>query len=213
MADRRCQLCSATVSRVHDDGRRRFFHCGQCDLVFVPRQWHPSADAQKLRYEQHRNTIEDAGYVEMLGRSVSLLKEHGRDVRRVLDYGCGPTPVLVELLTRAGYEAVGYDPLFAAGADLPGPFDAVMCIETLEHFAEPRDELARIVGLLRPGGYLVIQTLFHPGPDRLADWWYARDATHVAFYSPRTLDWISGEFGLTLLHCDGKRIAVLQAAG
>jgi cyclopropane fatty-acyl-phospholipid synthase-like methyltransferase len=146
----------------------------------------------------------------MLNRPMEMLRQYGSGVGRVLDYGSGPAPVLVELLRQAGYDAAGYDPIFAAGTDITGPFDAVVAVETFEHFAEPRRELERIAGLLRPGGLLIIITLLHNGPAAMRDWWYARDATHVAFYSTATLAWIAGAFGFELVQCDNERLAVLR---
>ena len=146
----------------------------------------------------------------MLEGPIALLREHGPAARRVLDYGCGPCPVLVDLLRRAGYDAVGYDPLFAPDADLSRPFDTVISVETFEHFANPRAELHRIASLLRPGGHLIITTLFHHGPAGIPNWWYARDKTHVSFYSPATLRWICEHFSFTTLYCDDKNLAILR---
>lgn len=149
----------------------------------------------------------------MLERPLHLLREHGDDVHRVLDYGCGPGPVLVKLLRRAGYESVGYDPNFAPDADLmTGSFDAVISTETFEHFAEPAKDVARIIDLLRPGGYLCVMTLFHPGAEKVKDWWYARDPTHVSFYTRKTMEWICSAFGLSLLSCDEKNLTLMRRA-
>lgn len=148
--------------------------------------------------------------MEMLNRPIALLRRYAGDARRVLDYGSGPALVLLELLRRAGYEAAGYDPLFNSGADGPQPFDVVVSIETFEHFAEPHRELEQIRGLLRPGGHLTVMTLLYGGPAAIRDWWYARDATHVAYYSAGPLDWIVGELGFELLYCDKERMAVLR---
>jgi SAM-dependent methyltransferase len=207
-----CPLCGAGTTVIHQDRRRRFVHCAACDLISVPRACHLAPELQRERYTRHHNSPEDAGYVAMLNRPIALLQQFAADARRVLDYGSGPAPVLVELLRRAGYEAAGYDPFFAGDADLSPPFDAVVSIETFEHFAEPGRELENIRRLLRPGGCLVVMTLFHPDPAGLEDWWYARDATHVAFYSPRTLDWIAGRFGFDLLYCDNERLAALRTS-
>jgi len=148
----------------------------------------------------------------MLERPVRLLHEHGRDVHRVLDYGCGPGPVLVELLCRAGYDAVGYDPNFAPDTDLAHPFDAVISTETFEHLTQPKKDIARIVELIRPGGYLCVMTSFHPGPEKIEDWWYVRDPTHVSFYSRKAMAWICGAFGLSLLSCDEKNLTLMRRA-
>lgn len=159
---------------------------------------------------QHNNSLANAGYVQMLMQPIRALERHGTEVHRVLDYGCGPSPVLVELLTQAGYESVGYDPFFFNRADLSRPFDAVVSVETFEHFQDARRELTRITGLIRPGGYLAIATRFHQGPESMHDWWYTRDATHVSFYSDRTLDWMCGEFEMEVLERDSERLALLR---
>ncbi len=41
-----------------------------------------------------------------------------------------------------------------------GSFDAIMCIEVLEHIPYPVDALHELVRLLRPGGYLVVTAPF-----------------------------------------------------
>ncbi len=229
MDHQQCGLCGSPAVMLPPAQSGLFLHCRDCDLVFAPRSRHLPVDQQKARYLRHQNTIDQPGYVEMLNRSITLLQQYAGDVRRVLDYGCGPAPVLVELLERAGYDAIGYDPLFfpgtisgaiAAGRTAGAPaqghptppqtFDAVVSVETFEHFADPRRELQRIVSLLRPDGYLLIMTRFHSGPDSIIDSWYARDPTHVAFYSARTLKWISTRFPLAVLHHDDESLALLQ---
>lgn len=205
-----CRLCGYAVTPATRSEGRDFYHCQHCDLLFVPEGQHLSQSAARDRYALHRNTIDNEGYVAMLERPVCLLREHGHGVHRVLDYGCGPGPVLVELLRRAGYEAIGYDPHFAPDADLTRPFDAVTSTETFEHFAEPEKDIARIVKLLRPGGYLCVMTLFHPGPEKVEGWWYARDPTHVSFYTRKTLEWVCDAFGLFMLTCDEKNLTLMQ---
>jgi len=175
----------------------------------VPRRWHLSHEEQRARYLLHENTIDNAGYVERFNRFIALLRENAPPVRLVLDYGCGPAPIFVELLRRAGYDAVGYDPFFAPDADLSHPFDAVVSIETFEHFSDPKAELTHIASLLWPGGRLAIMTMFHKGAETLKDWWYIRDPTHVAFYSPATFRFICSNYGFHPLLIDNDHIAIL----
>jgi 2-polyprenyl-3-methyl-5-hydroxy-6-metoxy-1,4-benzoquinol methylase len=106
---------------------------------------------------------------------------------RVADLGCGSGSLSVllaeegydvsgldlsdEMLTvaRAKAEGAGVDVVFtqgdAASPDLePGTFDAVLCRHVLWALPDPSAALARWVGLLRPGGRLVlVEGRWHTG--------------------------------------------------
>lgn len=206
-----CPLCNASAGLTRVRGARRLVHCPACDLVFVPAQDHVGAAEERRRYALHQNTPGNAGYVAMLERFCNLVSMHCPGVERVLDYGCGPGPVLVELLRRRGYRAAGYDPHFAPETDLSRAFDAVVSTETFEHFARPRREIERIRKLIRAGGYLAVMSQFHGGREGMADWWYARDSTHVAFYSHGTIRWICEAFRFDTVYLDEKSVAILRA--
>ena len=102
---------------------------------------------------------------------------------RVLDLGCGGG-ILTEALAAAGADVLGID---AAGeqveiarlharengsgahyrhvdsADLarevPGTFDAICCMEMLEHVPAPEEILVACATLLKPGGQLFLSTI------------------------------------------------------
>jgi SAM-dependent methyltransferase len=141
---------------------------------------------------------------------IRLLRTHAPKAQRVLDYGCGPAAVFVELLRAAGFEAEGYDPMFAADTALCPPYDAVVSVETVEHFAAPRDEFESMCRLLRPSGCLLLQTQWHRGQQTPPDWWYLRDETHVSIYSPATFDYIARNWGLSVLVRDEPGIIAYQ---
>ena len=102
---------------------------------------------------------------------------------RVLDVGCGGG-LLAEALAQAGAAVTGIDlapgmievaRLHAAAARLaidyrvadaqelaaaaPGSFDAVTCMEMLEHVPDPPAMVATLGALVRPGGALFVSTL------------------------------------------------------
>jgi hypothetical protein len=189
---------------------RPLHECPHCGLRFVPATAHLSPDQEAARYRLHQNSLNDAGYVRFLGTAVESVRKHVPAGGRLLDYGSGPAPVLAELLTREQYRVAVYDCFFAPDTDLSQPFDAVVSTETFEHFREPRAELNRITGLLRPGGVLVVMTaLWKPGCD-FARWHYANDATHIVFYSLETFRFIAAAWGLTLVETNGTNLVVLR---
>jgi cyclopropane fatty-acyl-phospholipid synthase-like methyltransferase len=65
-------------------------------------------------------------------------------------------------------------------------YDFITCTEVVEHFHHPALEFRRLDALLKPGGWLAIQTTFQTDDARFARWNYRRDPTHVVFYRPYT---------------------------
>lgn len=191
-------------------GRRPIHACPRCCLRFVPEAAHLSPERERARYRLHQNRLDDLGYVRFLGAAVEAVKRYVCPGASVLDYGSGPVPVLAELLRRESFEVTLYDHYFAPEADLSRRFDAVVSTETFEHFRRPRAEIDRIAAILRPGGVLVVMTLFFtPGQD-FARWHYAADATHVAFYAEETFRFIACTWGLSLVETNGRNLVCLR---
>lgn len=195
-----CPLCRDSSTRPLASAHGRdYFECDVCGLSFVDPVQRPTPDAERARYETHRNDADDAGYREFLARLMEPLLERVPAGARGLDYGSGPGPALSRMLTDAGRPTVDYDPFFAADpAPLDATYDFVTCSETVEHFHDPATELERIDRLLAPGGWLGVMTTMRDDARPFADWWYVRDFTHVCFYRPRTMQWIAEARGWTL---------------
>lgn len=192
-----CPLCHAAGSRPVESGDdTNYFACPVCQLIYLtPSQRLPAA-AERARYELHDNDRGDASYVLFLRRLADPMAERLRAGARGLDFGCGPTPVLSEMLTAAGFPCAGYDPFFAPDETLlDKPYDFITCSEVAEHAHDPARMFATLRRMLAPGGILGVMTMFHPGEDAFADWWYRRDPTHVCFYGEGTMRWIGEQYG------------------
>ena len=123
--------------------------------------------------------------------------------KRVLDYGCGDGSFLAMLMNTPGVPATAVGVEISPGSvadcrarlghlaglsfildeelSLPeydDAFDAVICMEVLEHVIEVQPLIARFAGLLAPGGKLLVSVPIETGPPllvkqvvrRLAGW-------------------------------------------
>jgi len=102
---------------------------------------------------------------------LQFIKRHLKHGARVLDLGAG-AGLFSELLEKNGYDVVSADlfpkkcsrpclhvDLNAAFADQIGErFDAISCLEVIEHIENPRALLRECTKLLKPGGLLFIST-------------------------------------------------------
>ena len=143
--------------------------------------WSSSDEYYELAREVNLDYA-DAGHASHR-RLIDALAEAGSC--RVLDVGCGTAELASVLAPRLpGVEYVGVEvsPLalhtaialgrsgafLAADAErLPfpdGSFDAVVSLYALEHFAHPREALAEMARVVRPGGLVGVLTLAYDRP-------------------------------------------------
>ncbi len=77
---------------------------------------------------------------------------------RVLDYGAGRAPF--RDLVKGKH--ISYDKQYVRTIDAPddedliGPFDAILCTDVMQSFADPIAALAMLIGWLKPNGRLVL---------------------------------------------------------
>lgn len=170
--------------------------CNCCQATFLDPAQRPTLDAERARYQQHRNDPSDIGYRRFLSKLTGPLLKRLATHRCGLDYGCGPGLALACMMREAGHETALYDPFFYPDITaLQRTFDFITCAEVAEHFHRPAEEFARFDRMLRPGGWLAVMTCFQEDDDHFADWYYRRDLTHVVFYRESTLRHIARGFG------------------
>jgi SAM-dependent methyltransferase len=115
-------------------------------------------------YPPHRLSPAHSNLATRVGarNQLTVLTRQGiKKSDRILDYGCGGG-TFVHALKKRGYtNAFGYDPYVPAWADpgiLEDRYDAIATWDVIEHLEDPRRFMGGLVGLLRPGGVLVIGT-------------------------------------------------------
>lgn len=119
----------------------------------------------------------------------------GRNLAHLAASGVGvdPNPHAVAEARRRGFEAYTEDSFWASPRAEPASFDALLFSHVLEHV--PRPEIAplvgRYLGLLRPGGRVVLITPQEAG--------FRSDATHIALLDFEALQDLLGRLGVQLV--------------
>jgi SAM-dependent methyltransferase len=179
-----CPLCLSLESELFDqDKQRSFYKCVHCELVFVDRKVLISESLEKDRYESHENSEEDIGYKNYLSKIASSIKPYLFLDAKGLDFGCGKTKMLAELLKPLS--VVSYDVYFhPEGNLLQEKFDFIILSEVIEHLRTPRETMLMLNACLKPNGKLFIKTKLRPESyEDFSKWFYKRDITHIQFFN------------------------------
>jgi len=192
----RCPLCnSGGADFFYRDRRRDFWRCKDCQLVFVPRDFHLSEAQEKAQYDLHQNRPEDPGYRQFLARLADPLLTRLTAPARGLDFGCGPGPTLHLMLRDAGHSVEIYDKFYALNPELlTREYDFITATEVVEHLAEPGEVLNSLWDMLVTGGLLALMTKRVLDPEAFARWHYKNDPTHLVFFSDSTFDWLARQW-------------------
>lgn len=193
----RCPVCEAfdaTLFMRLKEGD--YWRCDICMATFIDPRQHPTLEAERAEYQLHQNQACDDAYRRFLLRLAEPLIRQLPAGCQGLDFGCGPGPVLAQIMREAGHSMSLFDPVFYPDdAALARQYDFITCTEVIEHFHRPASEFARLDGLLRPGGCLALMTCFQTDDDRFAAWHYRRDPTHVVFYREATIRHLARHYG------------------
>lgn len=195
----RCLLCNQQKLNPvqHQQWDVAFYQCVECDLIFRDPSSFPGWDEQKSRYDHHNNSPADPNYIAYFKPFIAPLMDclKTNRLQNGLDWGSGPEPVLSGELDKLGFEVQHYDPIYQPEKPQQ-QYDFVTCTEVVEHFQEPQKSFEEMLGFVKTGGLFAGMTNFHQGAEKFKDWWYARDATHVCFYSEKTWAWIEKKWRL-----------------
>jgi cyclopropane fatty-acyl-phospholipid synthase-like methyltransferase len=192
-----CPLCFFPDTRDFcQDKLRDYLRCEQCQLVFAPKQFHLSAVDEQAQYDHHQNNPEDSGYRKFLSRLADPLLQRLSPNSQGLDFGCGPGPCLSVMLEEQGHRVDLYDLYYQPDKTVfEREYDFITATEVIEHLSEPRLELQRLWGLIKPGGYLGLMTKLVADAEKFATWHYKTDPTHISFFSRQSFDYLGVLWG------------------
>lgn len=193
-----CLLCNSSDQEFFfKDKFRAYRCCNVCSIIFVPTEFHVSRQDEKARYEEHNNDADDIRYREFLERIAVPIRERFPKGSHGLDFGCGPTPLLADILSEDGFEMEIYDSFYETDKTvLSNKFDFIVSTEVVEHLSKPLEVFNRLFSILKPDGILAVMTQLFDDSIDFSDWHYKNDRTHICFYSIETFDWLAKELGV-----------------
>ena len=208
----KCPLCGNTeTSLFHRDKVREYHQCATCQLVFVPKKYHLSEEAEKSIYDLHQNNALDSGYRHFLSRIYDPICAKIKPPAIGLDFGSGPGPVLSTMFQEAGYDMSIYDIYYAPQKDvLRNAYDFITCSEVIEHVKAPDQIFNQILTLLKPNAWLGMMTKLVIDQKAFQHWHYKNDPTHICFFSKDTFYWVADRFSLELEFI-GKDVILMRS--
>ena len=210
-----CKICLKNARTIYDPQYdHNYYACDNCGFIFLDDSNVVSPEQEKKEYSFHQNSFDNEGYVNMFRDFIKqAILPYKLQIKTALDFGSGPGPVLAKLLRQEGFKTDIYDKYFSPDkVYLNKKYDLITATEVLEHLPDPLATLKLLKSLLSEKGIIAIMTLFHPDSDEdFKQWWYRRDATHISFYTPKTMRQMAELLGLNVLLVDKKNLCVLSS--
>lgn len=199
----KCLICQGSNLQVWDvsaNPKRTYFKCEQCDYLFMDPEQRWSEEQEVERYRLHQNQVTD-GYLKFFEPLIVEIEKYRKPHQiKALDFGCGPEPVLAELLKQKSWKTTFYDPLFFPDQNvLKNKYDLVTSTEVWEHLYQPIAVLDQLQDLLSSSALLAVMTSSPPNQEEFSSWSYRRDMTHVGFFSEKAMKFIAQRYGWEIL--------------
>jgi len=194
-----CPLCfSADLTVYSRDKFRDYYFCPRCTLISVSRQNILTSSEEKARYDQHNNDSEDPRYRQYFQSVVDEILIHQTPHSLGLDFGCGATTLMEELLVAKGMTVDSYDKFYRPDETIwSKKYDFIILSEVIEHLSDPMGTMRALRMLLRENGSFYIRTRFYPDEkSAFQNWYYKQDQTHINFFSEDSMTWLARELGL-----------------
>ena len=208
-----CHICNRpTESFVHEKTHITYYHCKCCEYIFKSPECYQDLSKQKERYNLHENDEEDEGYKAYFQRFLDFTLPWVDQPKTALDFGCGISSLLSTMLQKEGIECDFYDPIYHP--DTLGDskkYELIVSTEVFEHLHQPREVFESLISRLEEGGYLAIQTQFHPNNvEKFKKWYYHQDPTHIVFFTAQTFRVLCEIYGCEFVKDNGKNMVVIK---
>ena len=184
-----CHICKEPTSMfIHEKTNISFYHCEECEYIFKDPSVYQDISIQKERYDLHENSENSKGYRAYFQRFLDFVLPLIEEPKTALDFGCGESSLLASMLNEKGIVCDYYDPIYHPNIlKSDKKYDIIVSTEVFEHLHQPTEVFECLLKYLKIGGYLAIQTEFHPNNSYdFKKWYYHQDPTHIVFFTSKT---------------------------
>lgn len=201
-----CPLCKQHGIPFYE---QEFFSCTNCLGIYKNRNYYISTEAEKRRYEEHNNDVNDLRYQKFVSPITNHVLTNFTPNHRGLDFGSGTGPVISKVLQDNEYNIRQFDPFFANEvALLEENYDYIVSCEVIEHFHNPDVEFELLHKMLKPKGALICMTHLYDTTIPFENWYYKNDPTHVFIYRHETIKFIADYYKFTRLKINNKLVVL-----
>lgn len=189
-----------------------YYHCEGCEYIFKSTEYYQDLTTQKERYNLHENNENDEGYRAYFQRFLDFVLPQIDRPQSALDFGCGVTSLLSKMLAEEGIVCDYYDPIYHPdNFNDNKKYDLIVSTEVFEHLHHPKEVFESLLKRLEKGGYLALQTQFHPNKGEIfKKWYYHQDPTHIVFFTAKTFQVLCKMNGCTLISDNGKNMVLIR---
>ncbi len=209
----RCHICDEPTLMFMDQKQQMLYHhCRDCEYIFKHPSVYQDLAEQKARYDLHENEEESEGYRAYFQRFLDFVLPLVQNPKSALDFGCGESILLSSMLEEQGIACDYYDPLYhPEGLSDDKKYDLIVSTEVFEHLHQPREVFESLMKRLNVGGFLAIQTEFHPNEmGAFMHWYYTKDPTHIVFFTAKTFEVLSDLSKCRFVDDNGKNMLVIK---
>ena len=209
----KCHICNEPTLMFFDmQDHSVYYQCKECEYIFKHPSVYKAIEAQKERYDLHENEEENEGYRAYFQRFLDFIFPLVGTPKTALDFGCGKSTLLSQMLKEYGVECEYFDPIYHPNKlDNSKKYQLIVSVEVFEHLHQPKEVFEDLLNRLESGGYLAIQTEFHPNDiDAFKQWYYQKDPTHIVFFREKTFDVLSHLYPCRIVDDNGKNMIVIK---
>ena len=208
-----CHICNKpTASFNHEKTNITYYHCKTCEYIFKSPECYQGFNAQKERYNLHTNDENDEGYKAYFQRFLDFTLPLVGRPKVALDFGCGESSILANMLEDESANCDYYDPIYHPTVlNDSKKYELIVSTEVFEHLHQPREVFESVLERLEEGGYLALQTQFHSNNiEDFKKWYYHQDPTHIVFFTAQTFKVLCEMYACQFISDNGKNMVVIK---